>query len=621
MSETSAPADGRFAFPRTWGAEWVGDGSVRFRLWAPAETHVRVRLDARDDVEMTALEDGWFEARVPAVAAGTGYRFVLGDGFAIPDPASRAQMADVHGPSRVVDPTAYRWQQTDWTGRPWEEAVILELHVGTFTPEGTFRAAIDKLPHLVETGITTVEIMPVAQFAGNRGWGYDGVLPYAPHPAYGPPEDLKALVDTAHGLGLMVLLDVVYNHFGPEGNYLARYAPDFFHPERHTPWGAAIAYERAPVRHFFVENALFWLEEYRFDGLRLDAIDHIRDELSETEILVEIAAAVRASIPDRQIHLTTEDNRNITHLHERGADGQPRLYTAEWNDDFHNVAHVIATGESDGYYADFAEDRFGKLARALAEGFAYQGEPSRHGGGAPRGVPSAHLPPTAFVDFLQNHDQIGNRAFGERLIDLAEYDRVRALTTILLLSPHIPLLFMGEDYGETRPFAFFTDFEGELADAVRTGRRREFAAFAAFQGDRAEIDEIPDPNAPGTFGASKLNWDRLDHEDGRAWHDFVRTLLDLRRREIVPLISGAAGQAGRVVSADDGALAVDWQLVGGVLELRANLSETARALPTAAGDPLHAFVPTGNGDIAGDTLPAGAVRYSISRGGETENAR
>jgi maltooligosyltrehalose trehalohydrolase len=314
------------------------------------------------------------------------------DGLAVPDPAARAQAGDVHGPSLLVDPRAYRWR-TDWPGRPWAEAVIMEIHIGTFTPEGTFRAAAERLPHLAETGITAVEIMPVAQFGGNRGWGYDGVLPYAPHRAYGTPEDLKALIDTAHGLGLMVLLDVVYNHFGPDGNYLHVYAPQFFTDRRNTPWGAAIAYEEPPVRRFFIENALYWLEEFHLDGLRLDAIDNVIDPDSETEILEEIAAEVRAAHPGARIHLTTEDDRNITRLHERSDDGRPRLYTAEWNDDFHNAAHAVATHEAEGYYVDFAQDHWEKLARSMAEGFAYQGEASAHQDGAPRGTPSAHLPP------------------------------------------------------------------------------------------------------------------------------------------------------------------------------------------------------------------------------------
>jgi maltooligosyltrehalose trehalohydrolase len=295
---------------------------------------------------------------------------------------------------------------------------------------------------------------------------------------------------------------------------------------------------------------------------------------------------VREAFPDRPVHLATEDNRNITRLHERGPDGTVRLYTAEWNDDFHNVAHAIATGEAEGYYQDFAEDHWAKLARALAEGFAYQGEPSRHQDGAPRGSPSAHLPPVAFIDFLQNHDQVGNRAFGERLIDLAPRECVRALTAILLLSPHIPLIFMGEEWGETRPFAFFTDFDGPLADAVREGRRREFRHFAAFS-DASDRASIPDPNDPATFEASKLDWSRPETAEGREWLGYVAELLAVRRREVVPRLAGAGGHAGRVVAADDGIVAVDWRLDGAELRLRANLTDAPLPAPEAPGRAIH----------------------------------
>ncbi len=564
----------------TWGPTLVGDGA-RFRFWAPAHQNVRLRL-ADGDHPMDRDAEGWFEAHAPEAAAGAEYAFVLDDGMVVPDPASRAQADGVHDASRLIAPEAYAWQNEGWAGRSWEEAVIYEIHIGAFTPEGTFRAAIDRLQHLADTGVTAIEIMPVAHFGGSRGWGYDGVLPYAPHNAYGSPEDLKALVDAAHGAGLMVLLDVVYNHLGPDGNYLHIYAPEFFHPERHTPWGAAIAYERQPVRRFFIENALYWLDEFRFDGLRLDAVDHIHDPDSPTELLVDLAREVRSTFPDRPIHLTTEDNRNIVHLHERAPDGRASLYTAEWNDDFHNVAHALATGETEGYYADFAEDHWSKFARALAEGYVYQGGPSRHADGATRGVPSGHLPPVAFVDFLQNHDQIGNRAFGERLVDLAPRATVRALTAILLLSPHIPLLFMGEEWGETRPFAFFTDFHGELADAVREGRRREFRHFVAFE-DADSRARIPDPNELSTFEASKINWSALEAPEGQEWRGFVADLLAIRQREIVPRLARAPGNGGRVLAADGGLIAVDWRLDGADLRLRANLGDEPAAAPTAPG--------------------------------------
>ena len=583
---------------RTWGVETSG-AETRFRLWAPAQSNVRLRLGDVDH-GMARSDEGWFEV-TRAALPGSSYAFVLDDGMVVPDPAAHAQVGDVHGASRIVDPMAYDWRCADWAGRPWEEAVILELHVGTFTPEGTFRAAIDKLDALVEAGFTVIELMPVAQYPGNRGWGYDGVLLYAPHPAYGAPDDLKALVDAAHARGLMVLLDVVYNHFGPDGNYLGAYAPEFFDTDRKTPWGPAIAYSRQPVRRFFIENALYWIDEFRLDGLRLDAIDHARDPELPVEVLVEIAEAVRAAYPDGHVHLTTEDNRNVTHLHERGPDGDTPLYSGEWNDDWHNVAHVIATGESEGYYADFAHGHWEKFARALAEGFVFQGEHTAAGDA--RGCPSGHLPPTAFVNFLQNHDQIGNRAFGERLNTLADPRMVRALTTILLLSPGVPLMFMGEEWGETQPFAFFTDFDGDLADAVREGRRREFRHFHAFE-DPAMRAGIPDPNALGTFEASRLDWAGRETTDGRSAIAFTAGLLALRQREIAPLLHGAGGNAGQVVAVEDGAVSIRWRLNGGDLHLRANLSDTSKRLPAPPGRIIHGSDACGED---GEVTPWGIV--------------
>lgn len=577
------PGLDRRAFPRRWGTDFVRAGEALFRIWAPQAETLSLDLEGKT-APMTRDGDGWFELMAEGVEPGQRYSFVLPDGRRVPDPASRAQQGDVHGPSLVVDPTSYRWRHTDWTGRPWREAVVYELHVGTFTPDGTFCAAAERLGHLAGLGITAVELMPLAQFSGNRGWGYDGVLPFAPHNAYGSPDDLKLFIDEAHGLGLMVLLDVVYNHFGPDGNYLPSYAADFFDAERHTPWGAAIAYHREPVRQFFIDNALYWLEEFNADGLRLDAVDQIADR-SEPELLIELARQVRAEFPDRHVHLTTEDNRNITRLHAR-QDGKAVHFTAEWNDDFHNAAHVLLTGESEGYYEDFADDPLLRLARSLAEGFAYQGEASPHADGAPRGEPSAHLPTPAFIDFLQNHDQVGNRALGERLSLLADGRRIAALTAMLLLSPHIPLVFMGEEWGETRPFFFFTDFEGQLADAVREGRRKEFAKFSAFA-SKADRDDIPDPNAPGTFERSKLDWATAADPQAQGRLELFTALLALRRDRIVPLLDDTAASPGTVLQAEGGVLAIDWQLPEGTLQLRACLADAARIVPPVAGQVIY----------------------------------
>lgn len=576
---------------RSWGTEVLADGSAAFRVWAPSQPRMSIHLfDAGQSLPMEPAGDGWFELVTDKAAQGAQYCFEISSGARVPDPASRAQSGDVHGPSVLLNPETYRWNQTDWRGRPWHEAVIYELHTGTFSPEGTFDGIASKLDHLVDLGVTAIELMPVAQFSGQRGWGYDGVLLYAPHNAYGSPNELKRLIDTAHSKGLMVLLDVVYNHFGPDGNYLSTYASEFFDQNRHTPWGAAIDYTRSAVRAFAIENAIYWLEEFRFDGLRLDAIDQITDP-SETHVLVELASTVRERFSDRHVHLTTEDESNKTTLHERDIDGQPKLYTAEWNDDFHHCAHVLATGENEGYYADY-DHSIAQLTRALAEGFVYQGEASSAWGGKPRGSKSSHLPPTAFIGFLQNHDQIGNRAFGERVSTLAPHALVDALSAVLLLSPHVPLMYMGEEWGEARPFAFFTDFDGPLADAVREGRRREFARWSAFS-DPASRDAIPDPNALSTFEGSKLDWG-LQYQTGHSERlNLFRRLLSLRATEIIPRLNGIAGHSALRALHDGHAIHVAWRMAdGSILALWSHLSNAITAIPdnfTASGDGFAGF--------------------------------
>ena len=561
------------------GAEVLKDGSVRFRLWAPAQSQLALVLEGahgEQRLPMVRAPDGWFELVTPQARPGSRYRFRLGTGELVPDPASRFQPEDVHGPSEVIDPQGYNWKDTDWRGRPWEEAVLYELHVGTFTPEGTFRAVSTKLDHLVALGVTVIEIMPVADFPGRRNWGYDGVLPFAPDASYGRPEDLKALVDAAHARGLMVMLDVVYNHFGPEGNYLHCYAPQFFTERHKTPWGAAINYDDVgsrTVRDFFIHNALYWLEEYHFDGLRLDAVHAIADD-SQPDILRELAQAVAAG-PGRHrpVHLVLENDRNEARYLERDAAGRPLAYVAQWNDDIHHALHVLLTGETDGYYEDYADAPLRHLGRALAEGFIYQGEPSRHRQDAPRGEPSAHLPPTAFVNFLQTHDQVGNRAFGERLSLLAKPKALRAATAVLLLAPQPPLLFMGEEWGSRAPFPFFCDFGPELAAAVTAGRRREFARFPEFS-DPAKQARIPDPNDPATFTTAVLDWREQERTDHRDWLKLYRDLLALRSREIVPRLSHLAGGQGRFRIIGRHGLEVQWSFGDGTrLTLLANLGD------------------------------------------------
>ena len=576
-----------YAFERSWGAEILASGGARFRLWAPAIDSLSLLAVPSGRVQpMSRASDGWFELETDLVDIGGHYMFLLPNGMRVPDPAARAQRRDVHGPSELVDPRAYEWQCTQWTGRPWEEAVVYELHTGTFSPQGTFAGIEAKLDHLAALGATVVEPMPVNQFSGTRGWGYDGVLIYAPHTAYGGPEPLKHLIDAAHARGLMVFLDVVYNHFGPDGNYLHSYAPEFFNPARHTPWGIAIAYQRPPVRNFFIENALYWLQEYRFDGLRLDAIDQIRDD-GDPSLVAEIAMRIREQITDRHVHITTEDDRNIVSLHRR-TDGIARLCSGEWNDDFHHVAHVIATGEPDGYYEDYVEDPVAKLARALAEGYVYQGEPSPFRDGTPRGEPSSELPPQAFVDCLQNHDQVGNRALGERLSVLATPQAITALTAVLLLSPSIPLIFMGEEWGETHPFYFFTDFHGDLARQVRDGRRNEFRRWKSFS-DPVSRERIPDPNALPTFEASRIDWNEPESSPHSERLALFRELLAIRAREIVPRLAAVQGHAGDIVETSPRGFAVAWRLAGNdTLIMCANLGDEPWQIPSGVAARLHA---------------------------------
>jgi malto-oligosyltrehalose trehalohydrolase len=602
-----------FAHHPTWGATRV-DGGARFRLWAPSQNKVALVVSDTDQfLPMQTAGDGWFEITTDAVKVGRGYGFDLADGTFVPDPAARAQMGDAHGFSRLTDPLAYAWKTPDWKGRPWEQAVIYELHVGTFSEEGTFDSVARDLDRLRDIGITAIELMPVAQFSGNRGWGYDGVLLYAPHIAYGGPEGLKCLVDAAHERGLMILLDVVYNHFGPDGNYLHLYAPDFFHPERKTPWGSAIAFERKPVREFFLHNALYWLDEFRFDGLRLDAIDQIEDQ-SDEPILAEMAREVRRRFPDRRIHLTIEDDDNSTRLLKFDADNRPLLFTAEWNDDWHHAVHALLTGERESYYQDYADAPAQRIAKTMTTGFGYQGEPSPFRGGKNRGENSAHLPPTAFIDFLQNHDQIGNRAQGDRIASLVPPEAVEAALALLLLSPHIPLLYMGEEYGERAPFQFFTDFKGELAEAVREGRSEEFRNNAAFT-EAFTRGLIPDPNALETFTSSRLK--QSEQADARRHTTFVKRLIAARRQHIVPILGKIGGNAGKVEFIEGAAFALRWRLAdGGALRLCANLSAAeARRSGKPIGGPFFAHPESTAVALARMKLPPWSVAACVEAAG------
>lgn len=519
-----------------FGAQ-LSDGGVRFRLFAPDADRVDVITTRGDSKErrtpLEVLGGGWFETISPHACAGTRYAFSL-DGAArkVPDPASRFQPDGVHAPSIVLDPAAFAWPD-EWAGLPWPEHVFYELHIGTFTSAGTYTAARTKLAHLVALGVTALELMPLGDFPGQRNWGYDGVLPFAPSRNYGTPCELKAFIADAHEHGLAVYLDVVYNHFGPEGNYLHGYASPFYTERRQTPWGAALDVASdgsGDVRAFFIENALYWTQEYRFDGLRLDAVHAIYDG-TERRFLRELALAV-AKRSDRNVHLVLENDRNEAPLLEAS-------FRAQWDDDAHHAMHATVTGERDGYYRDYADDPLARLGTTLTQGFAYQGEFSPYRD-APRGTPSAGLSLGSFVTFLQNHDQIGNRPCGDRITSLAPAQALRAIVAVYLLAPSPPLLFMGEEWGASSPFLFFCDFEPELARAVTAGRRNEFASFAGFA-DPAARERIPDPAARATFERSILRWEEVGADSHAAWLAYYTQLLAIRRTELAPRIARVRG--------------------------------------------------------------------------------
>ncbi len=485
----------------------VGDDGVRHCVWAPDHPEIAVRIQRADGAEATLpmerREGGYFEVDDPAGVAGDRYRFVFADGRALPDPASRFQPEGVHGPSEVIDARAYAWRATEWSRPGWRGQSIYELHVGTFTSEGTFRAAIDRLDQVAALGVKAVELMPLADFPGRWNWGYDGVALFAPARCYGRPDDLRALVDAAHERGLAVILDVVYNHFGPDGNYLASYAREYFHVDSHTPWGQALNFageDSRPVRDFFVANAIYWLDEFRFDGLRLDATHAIEDR-SQRHLLAEIAEAAHR----RGAFLIAEDDRNSPEVLRR-ENGEGLQIDAVWADDFHHQVRVALTGVQESYFKSY-RGSMEHLAETIEHGWFYRGQSYPQWKGRPRGEPSGHLPASAFVYCIENHDQAGNRARGERLAHLVGASAYRAASALLCLSPHPPLIFMGQEWAASTPFMYFTDHEGDLGRLVSEGRRKEFASAGLNQG--IAPGDVPDPQAKETFARSKLAWDEL----------------------------------------------------------------------------------------------------------------
>ena len=504
------------------GADYLGGETCRFRVWTPNLALVGVRLLSTDRiVPMERIGRGYHEAVMDDVRPGELYFFHLGQDRQRPDPASRFQPQGVHGPSQVVDPQ-FTWNDEGWRGLALEDYVIYELHVGVFTEAGTFEAAIAQLDDLVELGVTAVELMPVAQFPGRRNWGYDGVYPFAVQNSYGGTLGLKELVDACHRRGLAVILDVVYNHLGPEGNYIADFGP-YFTDRYKTPWGLAINFdgpESDEVRNFFIQNALYWLVDFHIDALRLDAVHAILDHAPVT-FMEELVDAVRSEAArlKRRMFLIAEsadNNARLIREQERGGYG----LDAQWNDDFHHCLRTVLTGERAGYYADYGN--LAQLAKACREGFAYSGEYSpyrrrRHGSS------SRDLPANRFVVFAQNHDQVGNRRLGDRLIAVASFEDLKLAAGLTILSPFIPLLFMGEEYGESAPFPYFVEHsDPELIEAVRRGRRLEFAAFQ-WQ------DEMPDPQDETTFLSAKLHHELRGGGKHRVLREFYRDLIKLRK--------------------------------------------------------------------------------------------
>ncbi|MGE5175971.1 MAG: malto-oligosyltrehalose trehalohydrolase [Hyphomicrobiales bacterium] len=591
------------------GAIVEPDG-VRFRVWAPDARHVTLEAAPRSGASITARlapePDGYHAGFVPGLRAGDRYRFRVDGAGPFPDPASRLQPEGVHGPSEIVDPAAFAWTDDAWTGVPLEGLVLYELHVGAFTPEGTFAAAAARLPDLRDLGVTAVELMPVADFPGARNWGYDGGALFAPARVYGAPDDLRRFVDRAHALGLAVHVDVVYNHFGPDGAYAPAFSSRFFSERHASPWGRGInldGADAAAVRGFFIENALHWIRDYHADGLRLDATHAMVDE-SGRHFLAELAAAIAAS-PDarrRRALVIAEDARNWDRIVRRAEEDGFGL-DAVWSDDFHHQARRLLAGDDEAWFRDFSGSA-ADLAGTIARGWWFTGQHASYFRGA-RGSDPAGIPRRRFVFFLQNHDQIGNRARGERLHHAIDPAAFRAATTLLLTAPETPLLFMGQEWGAATPFRFFTDHAEPLGSRVSEGRRREFAAFREFADPEARA-AIPDPQDPETFAASRLRWEERDREPHASLLRLTRRLLALRRHEA--LLRDAPDAAFDASAPDDGTVVLRRERNGGAMLVVARLRGSGAvsiARPAAGldGRAPEVLFTTEDAGVASDSLP------------------
>ena len=598
-----------------FGTRFNSDGGVTFRLWAPEAEQVELIevIDQSHRVHPAAkLAKGWYETSLPHASAGTRYQWRINGDVTVPDPASRFNPGGPHAPSQVIDPARFAWD-TGWHGRPWSEVVLYELHIGTFTPEGTYAAAEAKLDELRDTGITALELMPLSDFPGRFGWGYDGVLPYAPHAAYGSPDDLKHFIQAAHHKGLMVFLDVVYNHFGPDGNYLGLYAPQFFSKVHTNPWGNSLNFDREGsdiVRAFFVQNAIYWLQEYRFDGLRLDAIHAIVDD-SALDVIDELALKVHQTIRDREVHLVLENENNG--YQRLPGDGR---YDAQWNDDYHHVMYVALSGDTAGYYQDFGNRPVALLARSLTHGFLWEGA-RRSPEGARLALQEAPAQPLgAMVNFLNNHDQSGNRAFGERFAELVPAEALPLATALTLLSPATPMLFAGEEFAARTPFLYFADWEGDLKAAVCEGRLRDFGHFA--QRADGSTDQPPAPCDAATFTASKLDWQAAAADDACAWRGFVRDALAVRRDWFAPRLNRLINGAHVAHMVDERSFVLRWRYESGeTIELQARLADAASAAPAAAAMPWKPLADAktifATGSMDDTTWGAWSARWSFGR--------
>ncbi|MCW5657799.1 MAG: malto-oligosyltrehalose trehalohydrolase [Burkholderiaceae bacterium] len=583
-----------------WGAMLHGD-AADFRLWAPAAARVELSLDGQL-LAAQRRDEGWWDVRIAGARAGQRYRWRIDDRLDVPDPASRWNPDGPHGDSVLIDPSAFEWGDAAWHGRPWHEVVLYELHIGCFTEAGTWDAARLRLPALRELGITALQVMPVADWPGRFGWGYDGVLPFAPYHGYGEPAAFKRFIDAAHGLGLMVLLDVVDNHFGPDGNYLHAYAPGFFTERHRTAWGAAIDFSDGSVRDFYLQHALYWLNEYHLDGLRFDAVHAIRDD-RRPDIVEQISQHVRAGCAGRHVHLVLENDSNDRS--RLGAPGTPGRFDGQWNGDVHHALHVLLTGERDGYYAEF-DQPIEQLAQSLTRGFAREGGPHNVPGAPPRRPAQGRAPLSATVNFLQNHDQIGNRAFGERLTTLAAPAALQLAAAIVLLAPSPPMLFMGEEDGATVPFLYFADWDGELRDAVRRGRVDEFAHFPRYA-EAARAGRLPDPCSAETVERCRLR----PGPDVDAWRARYRTLLARRASHLRPRLPDLLGD-GHDAVVHGPLLQLRWRFGGarpGVWAVQVNLGPDAVAADALPGECVHA-----EGVAHGATLAPWSGRWHWSDG-------